>query len=84
MSVTSFQVANRVPLLRRYSRGVAGGAARECGDIPLNAERNRCACPAEVNLVIARSRARVGKWSNGGVYGSGSPPNRLINLSGES
>jgi len=59
--VTSFQVRNRVPISRRYSSADSRWRpGRKCGDIPLNAERNLCACRAEVNLFIAGSRARVG------------------------
>ena len=29
-------------------------------EMPLNADRNRCACPGDVNRFIARSRCRVG------------------------
>jgi hypothetical protein len=60
---TSFQAVNRVFIscrcwaaMSRWRRG------RKCGDIPLNAERNRCALPGERNLFIGRSAA----WSAGG------------------
>ena len=33
---------------------------RKCGNIPLNADKNRWACPGEVNRFIARSRCLVG------------------------
>ena len=33
---------------------------RKCGEMWLNADRNRCACRGEVNRFIARSRCRVG------------------------
>jgi hypothetical protein len=59
--VTWFQVVNRVPISRRYSSAVnRGRRGRKCSDIPLKADRNRCACPAQVNRFIARSRCRVG------------------------
>ena len=35
---------------------------RKCGEIAPNAARNRCACPTDLNRLIARSRARVGWW----------------------
>ncbi len=61
--VTSFQVVTRVSISHRYSSAVSRWRrGRKCGDIPLKADRNRCACPAEVNFFIARSRARVGWW----------------------
>jgi hypothetical protein len=46
------------------ARGEAVAAGRKCGDIPLNVERNRCACPAEVKPFIARSRCLVGWWES--------------------
>ena len=33
---------------------------RKCGEMRLNADRNRCACRGEVNRFIARSRCRAG------------------------
>ena len=33
---------------------------RKCGEMRLNADRNRCACRGEVNRFIARLRCRVG------------------------
>ena len=33
---------------------------RKCGEMRLNADRNRCACRGEVHRFIARSRCRVG------------------------
>jgi hypothetical protein len=61
--VTSFQVVNRVSISRRYSWADSRWRrGRKCEDIPENADRNRCACPGEVNFRIARSRARVGWW----------------------
>jgi hypothetical protein len=43
---------------------VTGGervaADRKWGEMPLKADRNRCACPGEVKRFIARSRCRVG------------------------
>src|SRR5258705_12493210 len=31
-----------------------------CGEMPLNADRNRCACRIDLKRFIARSRCRVG------------------------
>ena len=59
--VTWFQVVNRVFISCRYWAAVSRWRrGRKWGDIPLNADRNRCALPGEVNFFIARSRARVG------------------------
>lgn len=59
--VTSFQVVNRLAMSRRYSLAPSRWRpGRKCGDIPLNADRNRCAPPGELNFFMARSRARVG------------------------
>jgi hypothetical protein len=59
--VTWFQVVNRVSISRRYSSAVSRWRrGLKCGDIPLNADRNRCACRAEVNRFMAHSRCRVG------------------------
>jgi hypothetical protein len=59
--VISFQVVNRMSISRRYSSADSRWRrGRKCGEIPLNADRNRCACPAEVNFFITRSRTRVG------------------------
>ena len=33
---------------------------RKCGEMPRNADKNRCACPGDVNRFIARSRCLVG------------------------
>ena len=33
---------------------------RKCGEMPLNTDKNRCACPGDVNRFIARSRCLVG------------------------
>ena len=59
--VTWFQVVNRVVIsclywvaVSRWRRG------RKWGDIPLNADKNRCAPPGEANFFMARSRCRVG------------------------
>jgi hypothetical protein len=38
----------------RWRRG------RKCGEMPLNADGNRCACLADLKRFIARSRCRVG------------------------
>jgi hypothetical protein len=60
---TSFQVVNRVLISRRYWTAVSRWRrGLKCGDIPLNADRNRCAPPGEVNFFIARSRCLVGWW----------------------
>jgi hypothetical protein len=59
--VTWFQVVNRVVISWRYWVAVSRWRrGRKCGDIPLNAERNRCALPGEVNFFLARSRCLVG------------------------
>jgi Transposase, Mutator family len=58
---TWFQVVNRMAISRRYSSAPSRWRwGLKCGDIPLNADRNRCAPPGEVNFFIARSRWRVG------------------------
>jgi ribosomal protein L37E len=58
---TSFQVANLVCISCRYPAAVSRcRRGRKCGDIALNADRNRCAPPGERNFFIARSRALVG------------------------
>jgi integrase len=58
---TWFQVVNRMAISRWYSLACSRWRrGRKCGDIPLNADRNRCAPPGEVNFFIARSRCRVG------------------------
>jgi hypothetical protein len=64
--VTLFQVVNRSAISRRYS-SVSGRwrPGRKCGDIPLKADKNRWACPGEVNRFMARSRWRVGWWESG-------------------
>jgi hypothetical protein len=66
----AFQVVNRSVISRRYSS--ADGRwrrGRKCGDIPLNADKNRWACQAEVNHFRARSRAWVGWWEfSAGVF----------------
>jgi hypothetical protein len=55
----SFQVVNRVVIWCRYWAAVnRWRRGRKCGDIPLNADTNRCAPPGEVNFFIARSRTR--------------------------
>jgi hypothetical protein len=59
--MTWFQVVNRMVISRRCSSACSRwGWGRKCGDIPLNAARNRCAPSGEVNFFIARSRWRVG------------------------
>src|SRR5262249_44217402 len=35
---------------------------RKCGEMPLNADRNRGACLADLKRFIARSRCRMGRW----------------------
>jgi hypothetical protein len=61
--VTWCQVVNRVVISWRYWAAVSRWRrGRRCGDIRLNTDRNRCACPGEVNFFIARSRCRVGWW----------------------
>ncbi len=60
---TSFQVAQREVISRQYWTAVSRWRwGRKCGDIPLNADRNRGAPPGEVNFFIACSRCRVGWW----------------------
>lgn len=55
--VTSFQVVNRPAISRRYSSAPSRWRrGRKCGEMPLNADKNRCACPDEVNRFMARSR----------------------------
>ena len=61
--VTSFQMVNRSAISRRYSSAPSRWRpGRKCGDIPLKADKNRWACPGEVNRFMARSRCRVGWW----------------------
>jgi hypothetical protein len=61
--VTWCQVVNRVVISCRYWVAVSRWRrGLKWGDIPLNADKNRCACPGEVNFFIARSRCRVGWW----------------------
>ena len=61
--VTWFQVVNRVVISCRYWVAVSRWRrGRKCGDIPLNADKNRWAPPAEWNRFIARSRCLVGWW----------------------
>jgi hypothetical protein len=60
---TSYQVVNRVLISCRYWTAVSRWRrGRKCGDIPLNADKDRCAPPGEVNFFMARSRCRVGWW----------------------
>jgi hypothetical protein len=48
--MTWFQVAKRAVISCRYWAAVSRWRRdRKCGNIPLNADRNRCACPGEVN-----------------------------------
>jgi hypothetical protein len=59
--VISFHTVNRSVIARRHSDAVSKcRRSRKCGVMPLNAERNRCACRGEANRFIARSRCRVG------------------------
>lgn len=59
--VTWFQVVNRSAISRRYSSASSRWRpGRKCGDIPLKADKNRWACPGEVNRFMARSLWRVG------------------------
>jgi hypothetical protein len=61
--VTWFQVVNLAFISCRYWAAVSRWRrGRKCGDIPLNADRNRWAPPAEWNRFIARSRCLVGWW----------------------
>lgn len=57
----SHQTANRSVISVRHSAAVSRcRRGRKCGEMLLNADRNRCACPGEVKRFIARSRCRVG------------------------
>ena len=61
VAVTSCQTANRSAISARHSDAESlCRPDRKCGEIPEKADRNRCACPGEVNRFIARSRCRVG------------------------
>jgi hypothetical protein len=60
---TSFRVAKRAAISCRYRTVVSRWRrGRKCGDIPLNAGRNRCALPGEVKRFLARSAA---SWAGG-------------------
>jgi hypothetical protein len=61
VSVTSFQTWKRSVMVARYSAAESlwrGG--RKCGEMPLNADKKRCAPPAEWNRRIDLSCCRVG------------------------
>jgi hypothetical protein len=59
--VTWFQVVNRVVISCRYWAAVSRWRrGRKWGDIPLNADKNRWAPPADRNRFIARSLCLVG------------------------
>ena len=59
--VTSFHTVNRSAISRRYSSAPSRWRrGRKCGEMPLKADKNRWACPGEVNRFMARSRWRVG------------------------
>lgn len=61
IAVTSRQTAKRSAISVRHSGAESRcRPGRKCGEIELNADRNRCACPGDVNRFIARSRCRVG------------------------
>ncbi|GAA2568827.1 hypothetical protein GCM10010398_68380 [Streptomyces fimbriatus] len=56
-------VAKRTVISARWSVAVIRWRrGRKWGEVPLNADRNRCAAPAERKPFIARSRRRVGWW----------------------
>jgi len=63
VAVISRQTAKRSVISVRHSAAVSRcRRGRKCGEMLLNANRNRCACPGEVKRFIARSRCRVGWW----------------------
>jgi hypothetical protein len=54
--VISFHTANRLVISRRDSDAVSRcRRSRKCGVMPLNAQRNGCACRGEANLFIPRA-----------------------------
>ena len=61
VAVTSRQTVKRSAISARHSGAVSRcRPGRKCGEMPLNADKNRCACPGDVNRFIARSRCLVG------------------------
>lgn len=61
VAVISRQTANRSAISVRHSAAVSRcRRGRKCGEMLLNVDRNRCACPGEVKRFMARSRCRVG------------------------
>ena len=61
VAVTSCQTAKRSAISVRHSSAVNRcRPGWKCGEMPEKADRNRCACPTEVNRFIARSRCLVG------------------------
>ena len=61
LSVNSCQTANQSAISARDSGAESRCRyGRKCGEIELNADKNRCACPADVKRFIAHSRCRVG------------------------
>ena len=61
VAVTSCQTVKRSAISVRHSSAVNRcRPGRKCGEMPEKADRNRCACPTEVNRFIARSRCLVG------------------------
>jgi hypothetical protein len=61
VAVTSRQTVKRSAISVRHSGAVSRcRPGRKCGEMPLNADKNRCACPGDVNRFIARSRCLVG------------------------
>ncbi len=59
--VISFQTAKRSAITSRYSAADSRcRRGRKCGEMPLNADRNLCACRIDLKRFIARSRCRVG------------------------
>ena len=83
--VTWFQVVNRSAISRWYSLAPSRWRrGRKCGEMPLKADRNRWACPGEVNRFMARSRWRVGwcEWRAEHSVGGSDPGWGLISVGG--
>lgn len=61
VAVPSCQTAKRSVISARHSVAVSRcRRGRNCGEIELNADRNRCACATDLKRFIARSRCLVG------------------------
>ena len=57
------QMARRTVISARWAAaGISWRRRRKWGEMPLNADRNRCAPPTERKPFIARSRYLVGWW----------------------